>query len=250
MQDYHIFEKSQALLAVDRNKKRQPSNRKSYPTHKLVRIPKDALGYSGWLRTLTFPQLKKLAAERNVFLDSDSPQDWIEGILNSIDSTSPLVDSEGFALGFLPPSVDEYLKSFTFGDCSPNRGDNGRDRLETEVKVSQSAIAQAAETSPGVEFDPVPEAISQAAENPPGVDPVEGPHCVECFDDGFIEDESGFIKLCQCCETKLSRQRTQREIAPAVEKSPGVDCVYCHSPEYESLRDESYRCYKCQPETD
>jgi hypothetical protein len=162
----NIFEKSQALLAVDRNKKRQPSNRKSYPTHKLVRIPKDALGYSGWLCTLTFPQLKKLAAERNVFLDSDSPQDWIEGILSSIDSTSPLVDSEGFTLGFFPPSVDEYLKSFTFGDCPPNRGDNGRDRLETEAKVSQSAIAQAAKNSPSVEVDPVEESIVPAKNFP------------------------------------------------------------------------------------
>ena len=42
--------------------------------------------------------------------------------------------------------------------------------------------------------------------------------------------------------------------APAMpEKNPAVefeDCIYCTSPEYESWRDETYRCYRCEPEPD
>ena len=57
------------------------------------------------------------------------------------------------------------------------------------------------------------------------VDPVEEPlsKCAECFDDGFLEDESGLIKSCLCSiEPKLSRQNAQRAIAPFSTKNlPG-----------------------------
>ena len=60
------------------------------------------------------------------------------------------------------------------------------------------------------------EPIAQAAKTSPGVDPVEiEPECVECFDDGFVENESGFIKLCQC----RSHQKAQSAIAPAAKIS-------------------------------
>jgi hypothetical protein len=99
---------------------------------------------------------------------------------------------------------------------------------------------------------PVQDLLEQAAKTPPGVEVDQSPECVECFGDGYFEDEWGLVKFCHCSdsEQKLSRQNAQRAIAPKAEKSPGVDCVYCHSPEQESLRDESYRCYKCQPDTD
>jgi hypothetical protein len=162
----------------------RPPLRKLYPAYKLVRLPEGCLGYKGWIRTLSLAQLKKVAAERNIFLDSDSPQDWIETIFCSSDSGDYepcLVDSEGFELGFLPPSVDDFLKSFT-----------------------------EAENSPGVEVD--------QAESPP--------ECVECFDDGLIDQESGFIKFCHCSSgTKLSHQKTQRAIAQSanISLSPKSD---------------------------
>jgi hypothetical protein len=43
------------------------------------------------------------------------------------------------------------------------------------------------------------------------------------------------------------------EIPAVPEKNPAVefeDCIYCTSPEYESWRDETYRCYRCEPEPD
>ena len=65
----------------------------------------------------------------------------------------------------------------------------------------KSPLEQAAKTSPGVEVDPVED--------------QQFPECAECFDDGFVEDESGVIKLCQCgSEPKLSHQNAQRAIVP------------------------------------
>ena len=46
--------------------------------------------------------------------------------------------------------IENYFASFTEADRPPNRGD-GKGRLEVEPELSQSAIALAAETSPGVE---------------------------------------------------------------------------------------------------
>jgi hypothetical protein len=95
-----------------------------------------------------------------------------------------------------------------------------------DVDRAQEPIIQVAKNSPGVDpgvdVDRAQELIVQAAENTPGVEPVEEPNCVECFDDGFIEDESGFLRLCQCCnKPKLSDQKTQRAIAPVAKNLPG-----------------------------
>jgi hypothetical protein len=124
---------------------------------------------------------------------------------------------------------------------------DGRHKINTKIFLGLPEIPGGSR----VEVDPVQNLIMGTVETSPGVDLVEDevPECSTCFGDGYIEDEFGFVKFCQC-ETRLSHQRTQRAIAQSVEKSPGVDCVYCHSPEYESLRDESYRCYKCEPEPD
>jgi hypothetical protein len=53
--------------------------------------------------------------------------------------------------------------------------------VQTEATVSESAIAEAVKT-------------------PPGVDLVDDelPGCCHCCGDGYIEDEFGFIKFCQC----------------------------------------------------
>ena len=124
---------------------------------------------------------------------------------------------------------------------------------DVEVDQAQEPIAQVAKTSSGVDVDRAQTPVMETVETSPGVDLAEDelPGCTSCFGDGYIEDEFGFIKFCQCeTEPILSHQRTPSAIEQSVEKSPGVDCVYCHSPEYESLRDESYRCYKCKPEPD
>jgi hypothetical protein len=80
------------------------------------------------------------------------------------------------------------------------------------------------ENSPGVEVEQAQEPFIETVKASPGVgiDPVEDqlPECVECFDDGFLEEESGFIKVCQCrSETKLSRQSVQSAIVPAAKIS-------------------------------
>lgn len=48
--------------------------------------------------------------------------------------------------------IDAYVASFTEVDRPPNRGSGDRGRLETELRMSQSAIAQVSENSPGVTF--------------------------------------------------------------------------------------------------
>ena len=134
--------------------------------------------------------------------------------------------------GRVLPDQSIKLVNFTEADHPLTRGDDGRERLENEPRMSQSAIAQAAETSPGVEVDRAREPIMETVEASPGVDLVEDelPGCSNCFGDGYVEDEFGFVKFCQCkTEPRLSHQRTQRAIAQAAQKSPGVDCVYGQS---------------------
>jgi len=81
---------------------------------------------------------------------------------------------------------------------------------------AQEPIVETVENSPGVEVDPAREPISQVAKNSPGVEVDQLPECVECFGDGYFEDESGLIKFCQCSsEQKLSRKMTQGAIVPA-----------------------------------
>jgi hypothetical protein len=98
--------------------------------------------------------------------------------------------------------------------CAYSRPKNYPGAIQTLAQESKSGLA----------FYPCPvqPPIAPAAKNTPSVDPVERPECVECFDDGFIEYESGFIRLCQSCnEPKLSHQRTQIAIAPAAKNLPG-----------------------------
>jgi len=95
------------------------------------------------------------------------------------------------------------------------------DPVQEAIEIQrQEPIILAAEASPGVEVEQAQEQIEQAAQNSPGVEvdlvEEELPECFECFGDGSFEDESGSIKICQCCsEPKFSRQKAQRAIAPA-----------------------------------
>jgi hypothetical protein len=87
-------------------------------------------------------------------------------------------------------------------------------RLENETRMSQSAIAQATENSPGVKVS---------------------------FSDRkrYWADRGFFL---------IPEAPAEPEENSAVELFDG--CIYCTSPEYESLRNETYRCYICEPEPD
>ena len=92
--------------------------------------------------------------------------------------------------------------------------------------VEYCHIWEVSECTYGFDGNPLPvcsslysqESIEQATKTPPAVDvgSVEDllPECSNCFGDGYIEDEFGSVKFCQC-EPKLSRQKTQSAIAPA-----------------------------------
>jgi hypothetical protein len=90
---------------------------------------------------------------------------------------------------------------------------------------TQELIAQTAEISPGVDVDRAQYPVMETVEVTSGVDPVDDelPGCCNCFGDGYVEDEFGFVKFCQCeTEPKLSHQKTQRAIAQAAKNSPAV----------------------------
>jgi hypothetical protein len=87
---------------------------------------------------------------------------------------------------------------------------------------AQEPIAQAAETSPGVDVDRAQEPILETVETSPGVDLVDDelPGYCNCFGDGYVEDEFGFVNFCQCeTEPRLGHQRIQRAIALAAKIS-------------------------------
>jgi hypothetical protein len=93
-----------------------------------------------------------------------------------------------------------------------------------EVDRDQEPIMETAKTSPGVEVDRAQEPIMETVETSPGVDLYdELPECSNCFGDGYVEDEFGFVKFCHCetgeTEPILSHQRTQRAITPAAKIS-------------------------------
>jgi hypothetical protein len=83
------------------------------------------------------------------------------------------------------------------------------------------------ENSPPVQVESIEvqrqEPIVQAAQNSPGVEVDQLPECVECFGDGYFEDESGLIKSCQCSASAptLSRKMTQGAIVTASKNLPG-----------------------------
>jgi hypothetical protein len=93
-------------------------------------------------------------------------------------------------------------------------------RWDPKTKKWIYRVAQVAKTSPGVEVKPAQEPIIETVEATPGVDlDDELPECSNCFGDGYVEDEFGFVKFCCDTEPKLSHQKTQRAIAPAAKIS-------------------------------
>ena len=142
------------------------------------------------LQQKTFGELKAIGWELNVFPDGDRRrrQSWIDAIA-----------------GVNPPLLQLL-------EVSPG----------VEVDRAQEPIREMVEASPGVEADRAQEPVMETVETSPGVDlNDELPECVECFGDGYFEDESGLIKFCHCsdAEPKLSRQNAQRAIVPAAKIS-------------------------------
>jgi hypothetical protein len=189
------------------------------------------------LESKTFGELKKIGYELNVFPEDDRRyrQSWIDALVGVNPPLLQLLEvSPAVEVDRAQEPIIEAVESFPAAEAEQAQEPPIESKFGRIVypRSAQEAIVQAAKNTPGAEVDPVGELL---------------PDCVVCFGDKFIEDSSGRIFNCAyCTEPKVS----QSAIAPAVEKSPGFDCVYCHAPEYESLRNGSYRCYKCQPETD
>jgi len=159
------------------------------------------------LQQKSLKELKEIGGELNVLPDGDRRrrQSWIDAIV-----------------GVNPPLLQLL-------EVSP----------AVEVDRVQEPIIGTVETSPAAEAEPAQElpieskfgrivyprpaqgAIVQVAKTLPGVDlDDELPECNNCFGDGYVEDEFGFVKFCQCeTEPRLSHQRTQRAIAPAAKIS-------------------------------
>ncbi|EGK89271.1 hypothetical protein D0A34_23680 [Microcoleus vaginatus PCC 9802] len=81
--------------------------------------------------------------------DSDGAQAEALGIEKG-DRVLVVAGNHQAGRGGVLPDQSTQLTTLTEGERPPNRGDNGRDRLESEAKVRQSAIVQAAKNSPGV----------------------------------------------------------------------------------------------------
>ncbi|MGB8688685.1 MAG: hypothetical protein WCD53_15310 [Microcoleus sp.] len=98
------------------------------------------------LQQKNLKELKEIGWQLNVFPESDRRlrRNWIKA----------LVGIQPPLLQLLETSPAAELAAAIFNDEQPpNRGDSGRDRLESQSKVSQSAIAPVAKNSPGVEAD-------------------------------------------------------------------------------------------------
>jgi len=109
-------------------------------------------------------------------------------------------------------------------------------KLEPIEKVqAQEPIAKAAKIPPGVEWvdtePPDPndyefreEYYERYKDWAAGAIEIESeqldvlPECSYCFGDGYVEDEFGSIKFCQC-QPKVSHKKTQSAIAPAAKTS-------------------------------
>ena len=179
------------------------------------------------LESKTLAALKQIGDELNVLPEGD--RRYRESWINAIGDVNPPL------LQLLETASAEDVQSQELPiietvEASP--AGEGEQALEPPIeskfgrivypRPAQELLEQAAKTSPGVEVDRVSEAIVPVAENSPGVevDRVEDflPECSDCFGDGYIEEEFGVVKFCQC-EPKLSHQKTQSAIAPATKIS-------------------------------
>ncbi len=105
------------------------------------------------------------------------------------DSVFEAIASKFGRIVYPKPTINAIAPAATFNDEQPpNRGDGREHQLETDQKLSQSAIAPAAKASPGVETDSVFEAIARipkpsfvVGEEQFPADLIGGEHCEKCL---------------------------------------------------------------------
>jgi len=154
------------------------------------------------LQQKTFGELKKIGEELNVLPAGDRRlrETWVKAIAGVNPPLLQLLEVSAASVEQVQEPIIETVET------SPG----------VEVDRVPEPIVQVAKTSPGVEAEQAQEPISQVAKTSPGVEFDQLPECAECFDDGFVEEESGLVRLYNCSsEPKLSRQSTQSTIAAA-----------------------------------
>jgi len=191
------------------------------------------------LESKTFGELKKIGYELNVFPEGDRRyrQSWIDAIVGVNPPLLQLLEvSPGVEVEQAQVAIIETV------EASPAAEAEQVQELPIESKFGRIVYPNSAggiELSHQIpyihladfELYPSSKAIKPVTETSPGVDlDDELPECNNCFGDGYVEDEFGCIKFCQCeTEPRLSHQKTQRAIVPAAEKFPAVKCVYTNS---------------------
>jgi len=175
------------------------------------------------LQQKTFGELKAIGWELNVLPDGDRRrrESWINAIAGVNPPLLQLLEvSPGVEVDQAQEPIIETVETSPAADTVQAQEPPIESKFGRIVypRPAQGAIEQAAKNSPAVEVDRVSEAIVPVAENFPDND---APKCFECFDDGFIDDEFGGLKTCQCNEPKLSHQKTQSAIVPATKNISG-----------------------------
>jgi hypothetical protein len=158
------------------------------------------------LQAKTLGELKRIGHELNVLPEGDRRyrQSWIDAIAGVNPPLLQLLEvSPGVEVDQVQEAIEEAAKNSPGVEVEQVQEPivptaKTFPGVKTEVTVSETAIALTGKTSPGVDLDD------------------ELPKCCTCFGDGYVEDEFGFIKLCQCeTEPKLSHKKTQRAIEQA-----------------------------------
>jgi len=175
------------------------------------------------LESKTFGELKKIGYELNVLPPGDRRrrQSWIDALVGVNPPLLQLLEvSPGVEVDRAQEPIIETVEASPAAEAEQAQEPPIESKFGRIVypRPGQKPIVPVAENPLGVELDPVPKPIVSVAENSPAVelDQVEEPlpECFECFGDGYIEDEFGRVKFCQC-EPKLSRQKTQSAIVPS-----------------------------------
>jgi len=181
------------------------------------------------LQQKSLNELKEIGWQLNVVPAGDRRyrQSWIDALVGvnppllQLLEVSPAASIEQVQEVIVPVAKTSPVGSVEQVQESPIESKFGR---IVYPRPAQEAIVQVAKTSPAASVvEQAQGAIALAAQNSPGVEVDQLPECVECFGDGYFEDEAGLIKSCQCSasEPTLSRQMTQRAIVPASKNLPG-----------------------------
>jgi hypothetical protein len=172
------------------------------------------------LESKTFGELRKIGDELNVLPKGDRRyrQSWIDAIAGVNPPLLQLLEVSPAEVQAQESPIIETVEASPAADDvqAQERPIESKFGRIVSPRPAQVLLEQAAKNPPGVKVDRVSEAIVLVAENFPDND---APKCSEYFDDGFIEDEFGCVKICQCNEPKLSHQKTHSAIVPTTKIS-------------------------------